>query len=192
MGVFSYNYEKNSDALHIVSPLAESPKLSDLAKHEVLLKLDNLQPAGSFKIRGIGKLVQQAKIDGKKTAVASSAGNAGMAASYACAKIGLPCTVFLPKSTPEFAAGNIAEHGAEVIYHGEIWDESNEEALKRLVDDSVLYIHPFNHPTIWEGHATLVDELVEQLKGKKPGLMVCAVGGGGLLMGVLIGLQRNN
>ena len=65
MVVFSYNYEKKSDVLHIVSPLAESPKLSDLAKHEVLLKLDNLQPAGSFKIRGIGKLVQQAKIDGK-------------------------------------------------------------------------------------------------------------------------------
>ena len=41
-----------------------------------------------------------------------------MAASYACAKSGLPCTVFLPKSTPEFAAGNIAEHGAEVVYHG--------------------------------------------------------------------------
>jgi hypothetical protein len=60
MGVFSYSY----DALHIVSPLAESPKLSDLAKHEVLLKLD-LQSAGSFKIRGIGKLVQLAKAEGK-------------------------------------------------------------------------------------------------------------------------------
>ena len=65
MVVFSYNYEPKTDVLHIVSPLAESPKLSDLAKHEVLLKLDNLQPAGSFKIRGIGKLVQQEKVDGK-------------------------------------------------------------------------------------------------------------------------------
>ena len=66
MGKFSYNYENDqSSHLHIVSPLAESPKLSDLAKHEVLLKLDNLQPAGSFKIRGIGKLVQKAKLDGK-------------------------------------------------------------------------------------------------------------------------------
>lgn len=62
------NHNLVEGKLHAYTPLIESPKLSVLAKKQVLLKLDNLQPSGSFKIRGIGNLVQHGKANGKKTA----------------------------------------------------------------------------------------------------------------------------
>lgn len=155
------------------------------------MKLDNLQPAGSFKIRGIGHLVQEGKRTGKTSAVSSSGGNAGLAAAFACKKMGIPCTVIVPSSTPQSAKDNIKEHGATVETFGDVWNDSDEEARRRLKDDSVLYINPFDHPLIWTGHSSLIDELKVDLKGVIPSLIVCSVGGGGLLLGILEGLKKN-
>jgi len=186
------NHNLVEGKLHAYTPLIESPKLSVLAKKQVLLKLDNLQPSGSFKIRGIGNLVQHGKANGKKTAVASSAGNAGLAAALACKKMEIPCTVFLPASTPQSAANNIKEYGANVEYFGEIWNDADSEARRRITDNSVLYISPFDHPKIWEGHASIISELKADLRNDKPSLIVCSVGGGGLITGILEGLEKEN
>ena len=124
--------------------------------------------------------------------VASSAGNAGIAAALACKKMGLPCTVILPNTTPQSAANNIREHGANVEYFGNDVNESEIEARSRITDDSMFYISPYDHPMIWEGHSSLIDELKSDLKGDIPSLIVCSVGGGGLMLGILQGLQRNN
>ena len=78
--------------------------------------------SGSFKIRGLGHLVQEGMKQGKTSAVCSSAGNAGMAASYACNASNLPCTVFAPTNTPSFTVENIKALGAEVELHGDYWD----------------------------------------------------------------------
>jgi L-serine/L-threonine ammonia-lyase len=71
------------------------------------------------------------------------------------------------------------------------WNEADTEARRHLSEDAI-YIHPFDGQDIWNGHATIIDELKEQMKGVKPGLVVCSVGGGGLLAGLILGLQRNN
>ena len=61
-----------------------------------------------------------------------------------------------------------------------------------MKDDSVLYINPFDHPKIWTGHASMITELKADLKNVKPSLVVCSVGGGGLLAGILLGLSNEN
>ena len=131
-----------------------------------------------------------AKIPHKKSAISSSGGNAGMAAAYASMKAGIPCTVIVPESTPQSAIDNIKELGASVEVHGSHWNIADQEARSRIKDDSILYINPFDHPLIWDGHASLIDELKEDKV--KPSLIICSVGGGGLLLGILRGLTRNN
>ena len=87
--------------LHLKTPLIKSLPLSRKYGAPVYLKLDNLQPPGSFKIRGIGLTCQKAKENGFKKIVGSSGGNAGMAMAYAANQLSMPLTLFIPKSTPQ-------------------------------------------------------------------------------------------
>jgi L-serine/L-threonine ammonia-lyase len=175
--------------LHIRTPLVESFPLSERTGKRVLLKMENLQPAGSFKIRGIGLLCQQGAREGVSHFVSSSGGNAGYAAAYAGRKLGVQTTVFVPETTPPDARQKIREQGAEVKAVGSVWDEANEEALAFSKQVNSLYVSPFDHPLIWQGHATIVDEIVSETE--KPDAIILSVGGGGLLCGVIEGLQRN-
>lgn len=176
-------------ALHIHTPLVESSPLSERTGKRILLKMENLQPAGSFKIRGIGLLCEYGKRDGVRHFVSSSGGNAGYAAAYAGRKLNVRTTVFVPETTPPDARRKIASQGAEVKVAGGVWDEADEEALAFSRKASGLYVSPFDHPLIWEGHATIVDEIAQEMD--KPDEIVLSVGGGGLLCGVIEGLQRN-
>jgi len=84
----------------------------------------------------------------------------------------------------------IETKGAFVEVYGSVWDEANEYALLLSKEVNSAYIPPFDHPTLWNGHATIIDETVRQCQ--KPDLIVLSVGGGGLLCGVVEGLRRNN
>jgi L-serine/L-threonine ammonia-lyase len=176
-------------ALHIHTPLIESFPLSKRTGRRIWLKMENLQPAGSFKIRGIGLLCQQGKREGVSHFVSSSGGNAGYAAAYAGRKLSVQTTVFVPETTPSDARRKIASQGAGVKVVGSVWDEADEEALAYSRKVSGLYVSPFDHPLIWEGHATIVDEIARETD--KPDAIVLSVGGGGLLCGIIEGLQRN-
>ena len=174
--------------LHVRTPLLSSESMSRSAGVEVQLKLEAAQPTGSFKIRGIGHLWQRASERGVRALVSSSGGNAGLAVAYAGARLGIPVTVVVPATTTARMRDLIADRGAEVIVHGEVWDEAHEHATSLVVDEKVLYVHPFDHPTLWDGHSTLVEELAAEID--EPSWIVVAVGGGGLLGGVLVGLDR--
>jgi L-serine/L-threonine ammonia-lyase len=176
-------------ALHIHTPLIKSFPLSERTGRRIFLKMENLQPAGSFKIRGIGLLCQRGKQEGVSHFVSSSGGNAGYAAAYAGRKLGIQTTVFVPETTPPDARRKIVSQGAEVKVAGSVWDEADLEARALAERVNGLYISPFDHPLIWEGHATLVDEIAGEME--KPDAIVLSVGGGGLLCGVVEGLQRN-
>jgi L-serine/L-threonine ammonia-lyase len=175
--------------LHIKTPLVESRPISRVAGRMVLLKLENTQPTGTFKIRGIGNLCRHAVNDGINRFVSSSGGNAGYAAAYAGRQLEIRTTVFVPSTTSADAIEKIEEQGAEVIVAGDVWDESHEVASRVAAEVNGLYISPFDHPLIWEGHATVIDEIAES--GVSPDAVVLSVGGGGLLCGVLEGLHRN-
>lgn len=182
--------------LHSKTPLIPS---QDLANHlkvkQVYLKLDFLQPSGSFKIRGIGNQIQKAlKAQPQlSTVVSSSGGNAGLAAAYAASRLGLACRVFVPVTTPAATIALLETLGATVTVSGSVWDETHLEAV-RFLDalplDSGLYVHPFEHPDLWEGHATIINEILADLDplDVQPDVILCSVGGGGLITGILDGL----
>lgn len=176
--------------LHKETPLLESIPLSAASGRRVLLKMENMQPAGSFKLRGIGLLCEKAAKKGVSRFLSPSGGNAGYAAAWAGRQLGICTTVIVPVTTSEEAKNAIASLGAEVIVSGESWKESNELALSMASEDpKACYVHAFDDPLLWEGHATLVDEAARQ--GPKPGLIILSVGGGGLLCGVAEGMDRN-
>jgi L-serine/L-threonine ammonia-lyase len=176
--------------LHSCTPLIESSPLSSHTGKQILLKLENTQPTGSFKIRGIGRLCQTAKQEGKTHFITSSGGNAGFAAAYAGRKLGIKTTVFVPSTTPPDTVSKIEKLNAEVLVKGYVWDETDEFATRLAEKTDALYISPFDHPLIWKGHATLVDEIANLVP--KPDAIVLSVGGGGLLCGVIQGLHANN
>lgn len=175
--------------LHIATPLLESRPLSLRSGKQLRLKFESLQPTGSFKIRGIGHLCQESVKQGVKRFVSSSGGNAGIAAAYAGRQLGVAVDVVVPETTSERAKELIREQGAEVIVHGETWQEANARAEAMLGDTGFL-IHPFDNPLLWQGHASMIDEVAAA--GSKPDAIVLSVGGGGLLCGVVEGLRRNN
>jgi L-serine/L-threonine ammonia-lyase len=176
--------------LHITTPLLPHDALSAALGKTVLLKVESLQPSGSFKLRGIGRMCQRAVEAGARQLICPSGGNAGFAAAVAGRSLGVPTTILVPHSTPESVRRQIAALGATVVVHGSVWDEANEEALRRCASGEAAYVPPFDHPDIWDGNATLIDEAVTQAEGGFD-VVVCAVGGGGLLCGVLEGLYRN-
>jgi len=177
-------------ALHRETPLLESVPLGAASGRRVFLKMGNMQPAGSFKLRGIGRVCEEAARAGATRFISPSGGIAGYAAAWAGRELGVCTTVIVPVTTSEEAKNAIAALGAEVVVSGESWKESNELALKMAGEDpKSKYIHAFDDPVMWDGHGTLIDEAAKQ--GPKPGAVVLSVGGGGLLCGVVAGMDRN-
>ncbi|WP_449433630.1 pyridoxal-phosphate dependent enzyme [Pseudomonas putida] len=174
--------------LHIQTPLIESRPLSLAAGRSIWLKLEALQPCGSFKLRGVGHACEVHHARGARHFVSSSGGNAGLAVAYAGRKLGVPVTVVVPQTTTERAKTLLRQEDAKVVVHGSSWQEANELA-QTLVGPDDAFIHPFDDPLLWAGHASLIDEVAAA--GYKPDAVVLSVGGGGLLSGVVAGLKRN-
>lgn len=175
-------------ALHIETPLLNSRALSLHSERAIWLKLEALQPPGSFKIRGIGLACEEYARRGASRFISSSGGNAGIAVAYAGRQLGIPVIVVVPETTSARAKALIAQEGAEVIVHGAAWQEANALAQSMLTPQDA-FLHPFDDPLLWQGHAGMIDEVARA--GLKPDAVVLSVGGGGLLAGVAEGLQRN-
>ena len=172
--------------LHIVTPLLDSRPLSEILGAQVKLKMEALQPAASFKIRGVGLACQDSYNSGARKLVCASGGNAGYAVAYAGGQLGMKVEVIVPETTPAKLRLLIESEGAQVTTYGKDWDAAHVYATELAHSADTAYIHPFDDPRLWRGHATLVQELVYQTE--KPDAVVVAVGGGGLMLGVLQGL----
>jgi len=175
--------------IHINTPLIESLSIGKKSHAKVWLKVDALQPCGSFKARGIGYACQKYVGNGAQALVSSSGGNAGLAVAYSGRLLHVPVTVVVPKTTKKRAIDLIKAEGASIIVTGEDWAEAHAHAIE-LSQNEVTYIHPFDDSNIWEGHASVIDEILNA--GLIPDVVVLSVGGGGLLCGVVEGLKRNN
>ncbi|RDW93298.1 putative L-serine dehydratase [Aspergillus mulundensis] len=196
----------------IETPLIESASLSKTAGCRVFLKLDLLQPSGSFKTRGIGNLIRNALInpankDKELHFFSSSGGNAGLAAVVAARDLGCGCTVVVPHSTKPMMITKLRDAGAtDVIQHGDSWFHADTYLRQTFIENQDegaaatkrnLYVPPFDHSEIWTGASTMIDEIAKQMpprgdgKGTFPAdAVVCSVGGGGLFNGVVEGLAR--
>lgn len=172
-------------AIHITTPTVESDAFST-PDQRVWLKLEALQPCGSFKLRGIGHACEVHASRGATRLLSSSGGNAGIAVAYAGRRLGLPVVVVVPETTREWPKTLIRRQGAEVVVHGKSWMEANDH-LMSLRQPTDAFIHPFDDPLLWDGHATMIAEAATQ--GPKPDAVVLSVGGGGLMSGVLQGMH---
>lgn len=172
--------------LAVTTPLWRSRPLSAALGRPVDLKMEALQPCGSFKLRGLGRLCATRIAAGSTRLVCASGGNAGLAVAYAGARLGAATTIVVPRTTSERARELMRAEGAEVIEHGADWSAAHRFALDTL-PPGATYVHPFDDPEIWAGHADIIVEAAAQ--GARPGAVVVAVGGGGLLCGVLQGMH---
>ncbi|OJD31674.1 serine family amino acid catabolism-related protein [Diplodia corticola] len=166
------------------TPLVESVALSNAAGCRVFLKLENLQPSGSFKSRGIGNLMTQALLragagSGSAANVhfySSSGGNAGLAAVHASAAgaLGRPCTVVVPVSTPARMVAKLRAAGArDVVRAGATWAEADAHLRGVVMVEGGaggVYVPPFDHVDVWEGNKGVVGEVVGQLRGMGMGM----------------------
>ncbi|BDT92644.1 threonine ammonia-lyase [Nocardia sputorum] len=171
------------------TPLLASRVLSERVGAEVWLKCENLQRTGSFKPRGaynrIANLPREAR---ERGVVAASAGNHAQGVAWSAASLGIASTVFMPvgASLPKLMATKA--YGAQVRQVGETIDESLEAALDFADRTGATLIHPFDHPDIVAGQATVGTEIAEQLP--QVGTVLVPTGGGGLLAGVAVALRQ--
>ncbi|XXH00609.1 methionyl-tRNA synthetase [Hypoxylon texense] len=185
--------------LYIETPCIPSEALSRAAGCNIFLKLENLQPSGSFKSRGIGHLMYQEMLTKKNVHFyCSSGGNAGLATATGAAVLSQPCTIVVPMTTSELMINKMRLLGAQVHQVGTHWALADEHLRTQLLarDPSGVYVPPFDHPDIWTGASTIVTELVSQLKPFNVSLsqidaIVCNCGGGGLLNGIMEGVEKN-
>jgi L-serine/L-threonine ammonia-lyase len=210
----SHNDERtvilSSKDLFLSTPLIKSEPLSRLLRtttpRDVFIKLDNLQRSASYKDRGMANLLWHnlAKKDDETNRngnssithiVCSSGGNAGLAAATVARDLQLHCTVVIPKTTKPLVIEKLQSLRADVIVTGENWNAADAVARSMVDEDAnhtTLYVPPFDHPLLWTGISSLVDEIYseESLAENPPSTIVLSVGGGGLLCGVLEGLER--
>jgi len=176
------------EPLHLKTPIWQSRSMSALMGARVFLKMEAFQPVGSFKLRGMGRACQDACSRGARRLISSSGGNAGLAVAYAGRELGVPVTIVVPANTTARARDLIRGEGAEVIEHGDAWDDAHSRALLLCGGLDAVYIHPFDEPSAWDGHATMVLEAAAD--GVRPDAIVVSVGGGGLLCGVAKGMAE--
>eukprot|EP00962_Isochrysis_galbana_P037753 scaffold13266_cov147-Isochrysis_galbana.AAC.2 len=143
------------------TPLIQSLPLSALTGCNVLLKMDALQPSGSFKDRGMAFMCATLQARGVTDLVSSSGGNAGLAASAAGRKLGMRVRVIVPETTKKIMLDKIKAEGADVEVHGANWNAADERARQLVAEsDAAAYVPPYEDPLLWEGHSSIIDELV--------------------------------
>ncbi len=166
--------------------LAAGPAKHPLAfDGQLSLKLECLQIVGSFKARGASsKLTSLEPAQVRRGLVTASGGNHGLGVAYAGWRADVPARVYLPSSTPEEKAKKIAGWGADVVYHGQVWDEANLQALAAAEAEGLNYVHAFSDPMVIAGQGTVGLEIVEQAPDAD--VLLVAIGGGGLISGVAV------
>ncbi len=166
------------------TPARRSDWLSDACRGDVFLKLEVVQPTGSYKIRGAFNAAALAKDrDPSARLVTASAGNHGRALAHAARALSLPLTVFLPSSAPCAKVDPIRASGAALEFCAD-FDEAERAAKRYAASESALYISPYSHPDVIAGAGTIALELFEDLSSIDT--IMVPVGGGGLISGIAI------
>ncbi len=165
------------------TPTLQSRALSDRTHAEVWLKYENLQHTGAYKERGaLNKLLLMEEATRAKGVIAASAGNHSQAVAYHARRLGVPAVIVMPESTPVVKVSQTASHGAEIVLHGEIFDEAYAEALRLADDRGLTFVHPFDDLEVIAGQGTVALELLADAPDVDT--LFVPIGGGGLISGV--------
>jgi threonine dehydratase len=170
------------------TPCAFSQSLSDLTGARVFVKLENLQMTGSFKERGAANvLLQLPPAERKRGVVTASAGNHGLAVAFHAARLGVGAVIVMPEWAPLTKVTAARRHGAEVVLHGENYDEAYARAREVEAERGLVFVHPFDDPRVIAGQGTIGLELVAQVPDLEAVLV--PVGGGGLAAGIGVAVK---
>jgi threonine dehydratase len=162
------------------TPVLSSHSLSEKCGGRVLLKAENLQRTGSFKLRGA--LHKISRLGRPPGVVAGSAGNHGQSLAYAARAQGIPCEVFMPREASVAKVAAVEAFGGVVHLGGESVDECVAGARERAEQSGAGFVHPFDDQDVILGQSTLGLELLEEVSDLAA--VVVPVGGGGLVSGV--------
>jgi threonine dehydratase len=170
------------------TPVYESETFTRMTGREVLLKAENLQRTGAFKVRGaVNKVATLTDAERTAGVVAASAGNHGQAVAWAAREVGVAATVFMPDETPMAKVDATRNYGARAELTGAGFEEALSASLEFAEETGATFIHAFEDPQVIAGQGTLGLELAEQLP--QVGTVVVPIGGGGLASGVALALK---
>ena len=166
------------------TPFVESKTLSQLTGAQVFLKFENLQFTASFKERGALNKLAALVESGQpiKGVIAASAGNHAQGVAHHAQRLGLRAVIVMPVPTPTVKVERTRGFGAEVVLHGNGFDEARDHALALATTEGLTFVHPFDDPLVIAGQGTMALEMLRL----QPDLdtLVIAVGGGGLISGI--------
>ena len=175
----------NVRAVAIETPILRSNYLSELTGVEVLLKAENQQRTGAYKLRGAyNRMSKLTPAERKKGVVAASAGNHAQGVALAAKKLGIKATIFMPvgASLPKFQATQ--NYGAQVVLEGAVFAETLKAAQEYAAKKGAIFIPPFDHIDVIEGQGTVGLEIIDQVPGVET--ILVGIGGGGLAAGVAV------
>jgi threonine dehydratase len=166
------------------TPLEQMPELSRRIDNTVWLKREDLQPVFSYKLRGAYNLIASLSPEQRaKGVIAASAGNHAQGVALAASKLGIPALIVMPKTTPEIKVTAVRRRGADIVLHGNTYDEASEHAHHLEKERGLTYIPPYDHPLVIAGQGTVGMEILRQCPRDIDAIFV-PVGGGGLVAGV--------
>lgn len=175
--------KKKLSKVLLKTSLIQSPIFSKEAGNEVYIKPENLQKTGSFKIRGAyNKITNLSDEEKKKGVIASSAGNHAQGVAYGAKESGIKAVIVMPKSTPLIKVESTKQYGAEVVLHGDVYDDAFKKAKELEEKEGYIFVHPFDDEDVIYGQGTIALEILEELP--ETDIILVPIGGGGLISGI--------
>jgi threonine dehydratase len=169
----------------VETALEAAPRLSRRLDNRVLFKREDLQPVFSFKIRGAyNKIAQLSSISAQRGVICASAGNHAQGVALGARTRGIPAVIVMPLTTPEIKVQAVTDLGAEIVLHGDDYDQAYEHAIELGRERGLVFVHPFDDPDVIAGQGTIAMEILRQHHGDNIDAIFVPVGGGGLIAGI--------
>ena len=172
------------------TPVTGSYTLSQRTGGDVVVKAENLQRTGSFKIRGAMNKLTSLGDSAKRGVTAGSAGNHAQSLAFAARTFGVPCDIFVPDNAPIAKIAACRDYGATVIEGGDSLDDAVTHARARADETDMTFCHPYDDPIVVAGQGTLGLELLDDIANLRR--VVIPLGGGGLASGVAIAVKSHD
>jgi threonine dehydratase len=171
-----------------LTPIQTSTSASHETGSEIFFKMENEQTAGSFKIRGaLNRILNLSDSEKRKGVIASSAGNHAQGVALAAKKAGVTANVVMPVTSSIIKQIATRNYGANVILHGELYDDAYQKARALEKEKGYVFVHPFEDPLIIAGQGTVGIEIADAIP--RLDSVVVPIGGGGLISGVAIAIK---
>ena len=172
-----------------VTPVYGSETFSRLAGRDVLLKAENLQRTGSFKVRGaVNRIATMAGEERAAGVVAASAGNHGQAVAWAAREAGIPARIYVPQDAPMAKVEACRNYAADTQMVGAAFEDALSAAHAYAEETGATFVHPYEHEAVIAGQGTIGLELAEQVP--EAGTVLIPIGGGGLASGIALALRE--